>query len=144
LIPENEDDADGASSAEQLTEQVPAQQPEQPSQPASEPSLQEVHERHALRIPHQPSQQQQQPLGLPPSSKQSHRQLLHINAESTTQLMASGAQSPVINCCQEDNLVESSCSDDSKPPCWLGVLMPEDPCLLPKPDFTPSQQHPDK
>jgi len=26
----------------------------------------------------------------------------------------------------------------------LGVVMPEDPCLLPKSDFTPSQQHPDK
>ena len=62
LLPGSEDDDDGASSAEQSTEQVPAQQPEQPSQPASEPSLQEKPEDPPLRLSRHSSQQLQQHL----------------------------------------------------------------------------------
>jgi len=86
-------------------------------------------EHHATRLPHHPLEQAQS---------------LHIDAESSEQLTASSIHLPVTNCCQEDNLMESGSSDDSQPPCMLGVVMPEDPCLLPKSDFTPSQQHPDK
>ncbi|DBA76011.1 TPA: hypothetical protein ACH3X2_008938 [Trebouxia sp. C0005] len=39
---------------------------------------------------------------------------------------------------------ESNSCDDRQPPCTRGVLMPEDLRLLPKSDFAPSQQHPDK
>jgi len=142
LLPGSEDDDDGASSAEQSTEQVPAQQPEQPSQPASEPSLQEKPEDPPLRLSRHSSQQLQQ--HLPSSSEDPQRQPLHMDAESTAQPMASRVQSPVTDCCQEDYPMASSCSDDYQAPCSQSVLMPEDPCLLPKPDFTSSQHHPDK
>ncbi|DBA96031.1 TPA: hypothetical protein ACH3X1_001532 [Trebouxia sp. C0004] len=119
---------DGSSSAEQSNEHVPAQQSSQPFQPASLPSLPQVPEHHAMRTPHPPPEQLQS---------------LHTDAESSEQLMASSIHLPVINCCKEANPVGSG-SDDSQPPCTLGVLMPEDPCLLPTSDFTPSQQHSDK
>ncbi|KAA6427184.1 MAG: hypothetical protein FRX49_02941 [Trebouxia sp. A1-2] len=41
-------------------------------------------------------------------------------------------------------MVKSSSCDNRQPPCTRGVLTPEDPCLQPKSDFTPSQQHSDK
>ena len=83
-----------------------------------------------MRIPHHPSE---------------HLQSLHTSAESSAQPMAFSVPLPVNNCCQKDDLVESSsCSDDCQQPCSPRVLMPEDPCLLPKPDFIPSQQPPDK
>ena len=119
-------DDDSASSAEQSTEQVPAQQP---SQPASAPSSLQTPEHHAIRIPHYPPQ---------------HQQSLHTGAESSVQVTASSAPLPVTNCCQEHILVESSSSDDRQPPCTLGVLMPEDPCPLPKSDLISIQQPPDK
>ncbi len=79
-----------------------------------------------------------------PYSPPEQTQSLHTGAESSAQLSASSVALPVTNCCQEHTLVESSSSDDRQAPCWLGVLMPEDPCLLPKSDFIPSQQPPDK
>ncbi len=119
-----DDSDDGASSAEQPTQQVPAQQPEQPSQPASAPSLQRMH--HSMPLPHPP--EQPLPQSLDPSVP------LGIDAESSAHLTSSCIHLPAM---------ESSCSDDRQPPCSLGVLMPEDPCLLPKSGFS-TQQPPDK
>ncbi|DBA99277.1 TPA: Serine/threonine-protein kinase Nek10 [Trebouxia sp. C0006] len=117
----------GSSSAEQSTELVRAQQP---SQPASAPSLPQTPDHHPMRIPHHPSE---------------HLQSLHTSAETSAQSMAFSVPLPVNNCCQKHNLVESSsCSDNCQQPCSPRVLMPEDPCLLPKPDFIPSQQPTDK
>ncbi|DBA76042.1 TPA: hypothetical protein ACH3X2_008879 [Trebouxia sp. C0005] len=116
-------DNDCASSAEESTEQVHAQQP---SQTASAPTSLQTPERHAMRTPHHRPEQLQS---------------LHTDPEFSAQLTASSIPLPG---CQEHNLVESNSCDDRQPPCTRGVLMPEDLCLLPKSDFAPSQQLPDK
>ncbi|DBA75903.1 TPA: hypothetical protein ACH3X2_008965 [Trebouxia sp. C0005] len=112
-----------ASSVEEMTEQVHAQQP---SQTASAPSLLQASEHQAMQTYHHPPNQLQS---------------LHTDAGVSAQLATSSIPLPG---CQEHNLVESSSCDDRQPPCKCGVLMPQDPCIQPKSDFTPSQQHSNK